>query len=422
MADFRGEAMSWRIFLLATFSLAASALAQTSQIPADVPLRVELDHSYKLKPGTPVTGHLIAPVYLVDHEVLPVNTKVSGMITGRHPVKRSVRTEALLDGDFTPLKEADVTFNRLTLPNGAETEIHTVVKHRDAGVVKMGGTKKRSLRQQAMDQLRQRREEALDVIRKPGKGDRLRRFLYAQMPYHPQDVWAGTEYDAKLTEPVDLPPTDSQPMPQAPPGTKPPVGLIEARLVEHLNSATSKKGEPAEAILTAPLLTADKKEVILPEGTKLEGSVVVARPARSFSRTGQLRFTFKKLVLPEGTKAREIHGQLAAAEAAPGSAVTIDQEGGAKAGQKNKLLAPLTLGLMAMASTDGDGGLTQQGVTSNGFGIVARILAVTVADHNMTMGFAFYALGKSVTQRWIMKGHEVDFPTDTRLAIQLNPR
>lgn len=399
--------------------------AHAATIPTGVPLRVEVDHRYSFKTGTRIEGHLIAPVYLVDHQVLPVNTKVSGEITGRHPVDRSTRTWALLNADFTPLAIASVTFTSLTLPDGTRLPIKTDAVQRDAGVVRMGrGGKPPSLAHQAITLGKQRTREALDQITKPGKGDRLLRFVYGQLPYHPQNIWPGTDYDADLTQPLEIPEKHAPaPMPVATFGANAPTGTIEARLTGGLDSATATRGEAADAVLTAPLLTKDKKWVVLPEGTQLTGTVLQVQPARWFARNGKLRFTFHQIKLPAGSEMHTIHGQIAAAEAASGQDISISQEGSAKAGSKNKVLAPLALGVIAAGAMVGDGDNPgANGVASGGAGIVARILGLAVPNRNVARGFAFYALGKSLYRRWIAKGHEVSFPKDTRLEIQLNER
>ena len=40
------------------------------------------------------------------------------------------------------------------------------------------------------------------------------------------------------------------------------------------------------------------KKLVLPEGTHYSGAVVVAKKARSFHRSGQLRFSFQTMELP----------------------------------------------------------------------------------------------------------------------------
>lgn len=438
-----------------------STFAQQAAIPAGVPLRIQVDKRYPLKVGTKVEGHLIAPVFLVDHQVLPVNTHVSGSIVATHPADRGTRTDALLNGDFTPLATPELRFDQITLPDGTVAPISTQVFQRDAAFVRMKTSgKKPTLTQQAKDQINQRKQDALDQIAKPGKGDRFLRILYGQLPYHPQKIWPGTQFDADLTAPLQLSAKDApSPLPVEPLGEKFPTGAIEARITDDLTSSKAKQGDAVHAVLTKPLLDPTHAKVLLPEGTQLEGSVVQAKAARWWARNGKLRFTFRQIELPPGFAAqaapaqpsneiepqsqtqpsapkkstpqlltRSIHGQLTASEADKGQSVTIDSEGGAQAtGGKNKYLAPLALGLMAAASggdgdnKDGGGGL-RNGVVSNGFGIVIRVVTLASSNRQLAQGFAYFALSKSVYKRWISKGKEITFPKDTRVEIELSER
>jgi hypothetical protein len=123
---------------VAASSGAALALDQAPQlaerVPAGVPLRVELDKSYSMKVGTQIQGHLTEPIYLVDHVAVPANSKVYGTITGKHSVSRQVRTAAMFNGDLTPLKNADVSFNVLETPDGRRFDIATDATERTAKV------------------------------------------------------------------------------------------------------------------------------------------------------------------------------------------------------------------------------------------------------------------------------------------------
>jgi hypothetical protein len=382
------------------------------------------------------------------------------MIVATHPVSKGIRTDALLNGDFSPLATPEVHFDHLTLPNGDVAEITTDAVQRDASVVHMQSARKRfSIKDQVTQQIKQRKKDALDTVTKPGKADRVRRFLYAQLPYHPQVIWSGTQYDAELTQPLPIPQQNApMPLPLQPLGDGPPKGIIEARLTQELGSATVKQGASVTAVLTKPLLDPTQKEVVLPEGTHLTGSVLQAKPARWFARNGKLRFTFRQIELPPGFAAqaapaqpaneiepqsqpatqasphkqstpqllsRPIHGQMTAAEAAPGQDVSVDAEGGAKAGSgKNKYLAPLALGFLAASSMDGDEAedVFKNGVVSNGFGLAARIVTMAASNRSLAIGFAYFGLSKSIYKRWIAKGHEVSFPKDTRLEIELSER
>jgi hypothetical protein len=419
---------------------------QDAIVPAGVPLRIQVDRRYPIDTGTKVEGHLIAPVYLVDREVLPVNTKVSGSVIASRPVRGKERADALLNGDFTPLRKPELRFDAITLPDGKTLPIATQVTQRDGTVVKMKAGKK-SLKQQTEEAVKQQEQEALDQVRQPGKTDRLLRILFSQLPYHPQRIWPGTQFDADLTAPLRIPQkAPYTPLPVQPPGKKPLTGLIEARLTQDLSSATARQGQPIDAVLTRPLLDSTKKQVLLPEGTHLEGVVLQARPARRFARNGKLRFTFRRVELPQTAAApvpkpgprlespksgtasagtdQLVHGRMISSETDRRQNVQIDSEGGAKAtGGPDKYVAPLVLGLLAASVAEGDNdNVVKNGVTGNGFGLMARVAGMAAANKQVSMGFACYALAKSVYKRWIARGSELTFPKDTRIQIELSER
>jgi hypothetical protein len=441
-----------RSFLLLLAIVASPCFCTSAQVvtvPAGVPLRVEIDKRYPVKTGTKVEGRLIAPVYLVDHEILPVNTRLSGSVISEHPVKGGERADALLNGDFTPLVTPELRFDQITLPDGTVESISTQVTQRDGTLVQMkSSAKKPTLTQQAKDAVRQRKQDMLDQITKPGKSDRLLRLLYSQLSYHPQRIWPGTQYDADLTAPLSIPQKNAPaPLPILPLNAKSLTGVIEARLTEDLSSATAKQGESVDAVLTKPLLDATKKQVLLPEGTHLEGMVLQAKPARSFARNGKLRFTFRRIELPktpitdvpkqapelespqansESATDHPIHGRMISSEANRNQNVQIDSEGGAKAtGGPDKYVAPLVLGLLAASAGEGDhddNEVVKNGVVSNGFGLMARVATMATANKGVAMGFAYYALSKSVYKRWIARGSNLTFPKDTRLQVELSER
>lgn len=433
------------VMLVASIGFYASA--QQVTIPAGVPLRIQIDKRYPINVGTKVEGHLIAPVFLVDHEILPVNTHVSGAVVATHPVRGGERADALLNGDFTSLANPEVQFDHITLPDGTIEAISTHVTQRDGAVVRMkSSTKKPSLTQQAEDVVKQRERDTLDQITKPGKSDRLLRIFYSQLPYHPQRIWMGTQFDADLTAPLSIsqknPPA---PLPVLPLNEKSMLGVLEARLTQDLSSATAKQGEIVDAVLTKPLLDGTKKQVLLPEGTHLEGVILQAKPARWLARNGRLRFTFRRVDLPQtpiadapkqapelesrqpnGPSATDhpIHGRMITSETNRKQNVEIDSEGGAKATSgPDKYIAPLVLGLFAASASLGDDdNVVKNGVVGNGFGLMARIATMATANRGVSMGFAYYALSKSVYKHWIARGSELTFPKDTRIQIELSER
>jgi hypothetical protein len=316
------------LFAATVVTATSSAFAQdlaplpTESVPAGVPLRVELDKSYRMRVGTRIEGHLTEPVYLIDHVAVPADSKVFGIITDKHPVSRQVRTAAMFNGDMTPLKDADVTFNELETPDGRRFQIETDATERTTKIVRMVApdqAPRRSFGQRIAAAFSWTKRETVAGFEAPHKWDTARKSLYAQVPLHPQEVWAGTQYDAELKQPLELTGQDvPAPAPAADLSELKLTGTLEARLVDPVDSGTARPGMPVEAVLTQPLfesesaepadstvttaLSADQapRKLLLPEGTHLIGTVVQAKPAGMFGHNGDLRLTFRKVELPEG--------------------------------------------------------------------------------------------------------------------------
>jgi hypothetical protein len=412
----------------------------TELVPAGVPLRVELDKSYPMKPGTRIQGHLTESVYLIDHVVVPLDSKVYGTITGKHSVSRQARTAAMFNGDLTPLKNADVTFSDLETPDGRHFSIDTDTTERTAKVVRMEApdqAPRRSFGQKIAAAFRWTKRETGAAFSSPHKMDTAKQALYAQIPVHPQELWAGTQFDAELKQPLELTGQDvPAPVPAADLGELKLTGNIEARLVDPVDSNTATTGMPVEAVLTQPLFETETTtpvevadatvpasvqphgKLLLPEGTHLIGSVVEAKPAGMFGHNGSLRLTFRKAELPEGV----VHGHVIAVESVKSDRVQIDNEGQIKANGSNRFLAPITLGSLAAVSDSTGAGLIKEAMTSNGLDLLTRVIGTAAGSGGLISGFAYYEVGKVVFDTWIARGHEVVFAKNTRLEIELAQR
>jgi len=419
------------------------APASAELVPAGVPLRVELDKSYRMRVGTTIEGHLTEPIYLIDHVAVPVNSKVFGTITGKHSVSRQVRTAAMFNGDLTPLKDADVTFSDLQTPDGRHFAIETDATERTAKLVRMTQPEeapRRSLGQRIAAAFHWTKRETAASLEAPHKWDKAKQSLYAQIPVHPQELWAGTQYDAELTQPLEL---EGQAVPApvavADLSELKLTGDIEARLVDPVDSSTATAGMPVEAVLTQPLFESDPAaattsvnatgtssapthgKLLLPQGTHLIGSVVQAKPAAMFGHNGSLRLTFNKAQLPEGDE-RLVHGRVIAAESVRSDRIQIDDEGQIKANGANRFLAPITLGSLAAVSDSTGAGLVREALSSNGLDLLTRVIGTASSNGGLISGFAYYEVGKVVFDTWIARGHEVTFAKNTRLEIELAQR
>jgi hypothetical protein len=451
-------------------SVAASTGAAVAQdlapqfaerIPAGVPLRVELDKSYPMKVGTQIQGHLTEPIYLIDHVAVPADSKVYGTITGKHSVSRQMRTAAMFNGDLTPLKTADVSFNTLETPDGRRFDIQTDTTERTSRVVRMSAPEespRTSFKQKIASMFRWTKRQTVAAFKEPHKMDTAKQALYEQIPLHPQEIWAGTQYDAELKEPVELIGQEAPAPAQAADLNELKLtGDLEARLVDPVDSATATPGMPVEAVLVQPLFadddapagnqvaevaypaigvaspvvnqvpavapaaTSNHKKLLLPAGTHLIGAVVEAKPAGMFGHNGSLRLAFRKAELPEGDE-RTVHGRVIAAESVRSDRIQIDEEGQIRANGSNHFMAPLALGSLAAVSDSTSAGLIKEAMTGNGLDLMTRIIGTASGSGGLITGFAYYEVGKVVFDTWIARGHEVVFAKNTRLEIELAQR
>jgi hypothetical protein len=415
-------------FRLALVPLCLAALAASAQIlpapdtlPAGVPLRIRITRTAHLHRGAPVVGVLTEPVFLRNRLVLPQNSIVRGVVIAYAPVARKLRTQALLNGDVTPLHDPIVTFNTVELAGSSRViAISSRGVMRDTQLVRFLAHKSRpNYIQQAENIARAQIKSVHDTFFTPGRTDRALRLLYSQLPYHPQRIWAGTGFVAELSAPLSLPGTTprSSPVPLA----SAPLDSItvSARLDQPLDSATSRPGDRITATVTQPVFN-NQHDLLVPEGAQLVGVVTRAKPARRLGRNGELRFGFRGL--SDDTGSVHVDGNLTAAAGSASENLTVDGEGNVHANpDKGKVLAPLLLAYTAALGHDDDGGVGQTVVGSNGFGLVARLIAFS-NNKNVGTGFGMYALAKSIYFRYLDRGHQVDFPRNTEVEVQLVAR
>src|ERR1019366_9552953 len=119
-----------------TSLFAASATAQTAadeetpkislSVPSGAPLRVYLTKRISKRVGAPVEAKLLESVFAFDREVIPAGTVAQGQVSRVQLVGKWQRVRAIVNGDFTPLRSAQVEFTTLILPDGRKLSTHTV--------------------------------------------------------------------------------------------------------------------------------------------------------------------------------------------------------------------------------------------------------------------------------------------------------
>lgn len=271
-------------------------------------------------------------------------------------------------------------------------------------------------------------EAAKKQFKNPGKMHRLERCALAQLPYHPQYMEPGTNFNAELRRPLDFGTEPVTPAALEYIGTPFPAGsAIHAVLITPLGSAQSKKGDPVEAVVTRPLVASD--HLFLPQGSRLKGSVLQVRPARRFSRNGQLRIVFHQVVPPDGIQ-QPVQASLEGVAVEKGEHLSLDSEGGAQVTTpKTRYLATaisLALASSSMADHDrdagihgADGGDLGKGAANgaSGFRFLGTIVGAFAHSRVVASGFGFYGAALSVYSHFLARGRDVAYPKDMSMMV-----
>lgn len=414
-------------------------------VPAGTPIKVALDSEVRVrKVGQPVRGQTVEPVYAFDKLLIPSGTTVTGTVSAIDAVSKKVRTLDAMDGNFSPLRMVHVQFDELQLADGRRVPIQTVASPAPNGVLKFVSANSREQKNrvhqaasnkvnQAKQQIHQQWTDLQKQIHEPGKFHKLKRYAIAQLPVHPQYINAGTSFNADLLQPLDFGMESLNPESLTRIGTPPPSGsVVHARLVTPLSSASSKKDDTVEAVLTEPLVASD--HLILPEGSVIRGSVMQVQPARRLARNGQLRILFHEVAPPNGV-AEKVQTSLEGVAVAKGENLKLDSEGGAQVTTPKTRY--LTTGIQvalaagsAMPDNDaraggGGGGGDLGGSAANGasgFRFVGMAVGMLARSRVVASGFGAYGAATSIYYKFLARGHDVVYPKDMAMVIGLATR
>jgi len=411
-------------------------------VPKGSALEVVLDKEVRVrKVGERVHGRVAEPVYAFDKLVIPVGTEVAGKITELHGVSAGARTLDGLNAEFSPPRKVQVEFDDIVLASGRHVPVETTMVQGTGATISLVSAadreKKNKVRDAASQKVKEAKEEAkrnwndaMKQVHEPGRIHRLWRWAEMQLPFHPQYIPAGTVYLAELNAPLDFGSEPLKPELAASLDEPPPAGsLVHVRLMTALSSATTQKGEAVEAVLTQPLF--DKDRLILPQGSRLKGTVGQVRPARRFARNGLLRMVFHEVALPDGME-QKVTASLEGVQANKGQDVTLDSEGGAEVNSpKTRYLSTgISVGLAVVsAGTDRDApqgdvaGNTSNRVAGGAGGFKLVGIAVGVFVHSQPLGMAMgaYGAGVSVYDHFLARGRDLVFPKYTAMNVAIGP-
>ena len=413
-------------------------------VPKGTPIQVALDKEVRIeKVGQPVRGHVVEPVYAFDKLVIPAGSEVTGQIAKIEHVSTGKRVMSALDADFTPAHKVEVEFNQINLANGKQIPVQTKVipgsgqviefvsaadENQKKGVMDAAAAKTKEAKQQA----KQEWNNAMSEVKAPGKIHRIERFAVAQLPVHPQYIDAGTVYFAELQEPLDFGTEPLTTQMASSIGAAPADGsVVQARLMTPLSSATAKKGDEVEAVVSRPLFDGDR--LILPQGSFLKGLVVQVQPAHRpdkerraaagvsrFDSAGRRRA--KGGGEPRGRGSGE--GRQREARFRRRRASDVAEDALSERGRFDWPRGDCRLCGDPDAKTPNPAGNTSNRVAGGAVGFKAVGMVMGVLVHSRAFGYSMgaYGAGMSVYTNFIARGHDVVFPKDTAMTIGIGTR
>jgi hypothetical protein len=384
-------------------------------------------------------------VYVFDKQVIPAGSDVLGKVIEIQGISKAKRFLSIMNGELSPPHQVRIEFDELVLSAGQHIALKTNVFPGSAGVLQFvpANQKNKSETQKGKDLASRKIEEVRQEARRdwriakrqlhePDKMDKLERYAVARLPYHPQYIEQGASFNAELREPLDFGTEALKPNTLTNIGVQPTSGsIVYAVLVTPLSSARNVKGDPVDAIITQPLIASG--QLALPEGSRLEGSVLQVRRARRLNRNGQLRIVFHKVVPPSGIE-QSVDASLEGMAVAKGQHLNLDSEGGVQVTTpKTRYLTTAIAVALASSSVSPDhdrvdrdgGGPDAGGGTANGvsgFGFLGGIISLAAHSRIVSSGFGIYGAGISVYSHFLARGRDVVYPKDMSMVIGLGTR
>jgi hypothetical protein len=410
---------------IASLCLAAPALpasaqeAQPSQetilVGSDNVLRCRLEKGLRItKAGEPITARLVEPVYIGTVLAIPAGVLVRGHVSSVSTASGK-RTTRLLNGDFTPPRVANVTFDQLVLSDGTSLPIHT-----DSTVGVSDVQAATYLPRSQRPGIGQELKDAAKPLRGPNKLQRLKEAAITSLPYHPEYVDQGTIFDATLLDPI-TPPMPAQPLldPRRVAGDN----YLHLRLLMPLTSEMTARGTSIMAVVSQPYYNS-VGVLIFPAGTTLAGTVGKATPARRLKKNGVLLFSFRSAQTPDGATS-DVSATVAGVQAAAGQRLTVGEEGDIKTTNSlfTRLRALVSLVGPSRSVTDSTVNKTAWSRAAegrNGFGLIGA--GAAQASAATATGFGYFGGAMKMYNAFLAKGSNVGLPVNTPILLRVDEK
>jgi hypothetical protein len=407
--------ISYSVFGLTSIPVRAretSSEKETLVVEPGNDLRAALEKGVRLKAvGQPITAKLIEPFYAGEALAIPVGTTIKGHVSTISKAPMRKRVGRLLNGDFTPPKTAQVTFDQLVLSDGTTVPIHS-----DSAVGLGRVANSQYLPKSQQPGTRQKLKGALAPLREPNKLQRLSETAVTSLPYHPEFIDQGTVCDAALLDPVSvLAPVQRNAASQQA------SDYLHLHLLTPINSSASTAGTQIEAVVSQPYFQADH-QLLYPAGTKITGTVQKSSSAGWMKKNGSIVFSFRSVQMPDGTT-RDIHSTVGGIQAERSEGLNVGKEGEIKATTSTfaRLLAPASL----IGPSRGVADMTTQktawsrsGEGRKGFGLLGA--GAAQASASAAIGFGYFGAAKRLCDAFITKGSNVDLPLNTPISLRID--
>lgn len=403
-----------------------SATSPSAIIKSGSVIEVKIERDVRMRRGRAVIAHTVYPLYLDNRLVLPAGTEVRGEIARLSPVTRKTRLLALEHADFTPLHQAILNFDSFVLRDGTTVPVQAATSKGGIDVVRFDTRppnphgRRPSRVRRLLSKFTTQEKAMVSGYTGLRRWPRFKRFIFSELPLHPQYVDAGLQYTLRLSQPLTLAFVDAPPAAEQAEKAGDALqhaAMVSAKLLTPIDSKTAVQGTPVKAVVTQPLLNA-KNQVEVPQNTMLIGTVTQAKPARALGRDGTLRFAFRQMQFPAGYT-QQVHGTAQAVMAERKQNLQIDAEGGAKS-QPKSTLGPIALSLLA-AEASHDDELTTDATASNGFAILGHFMVLAPGSQYIAASMAAMSASHSIYNRFLRHGTDVSFPKDTRIEIAVDP-
>jgi len=384
---------------------------------------VEVTRRTRLHQDRVIQGRLLDPIYSDNLLVVPRGAMLEGTIATVRPATHKKRLDAKFHGDFTPLSEPVIQWSVLTRHDGSEYPLSAESAGGAGSTLyfRKAHTAHTSLMRRAWNTLGSRKDAAVSTVTAPRKWERLQKFLWSQLPYHPQYLDEGTQYEMALTKDLRVS-AQARAVPANLSMQKPleQVVSVHSRLQTVLDSAKAKPGDPVEAIVTEPIMNA-QNQMLIPQGSVLHGKVLRAVPSGRWGRNGILRFSFSEVRWPSGFH-QNVDATPTAVEGSSDAKLQVDEEGGVVRKTNHSVAAPLIMGVLAASALgDDDGGLGKTAVSSNGFALVGRLAAIGIGSRYVGGSIGAVGTGRTIYERWLAHGKDTHFGSDTEIVLEMSP-